>query len=188
MELSADLGSLFCRAHLLLPQRCFYDSKVTITMHSINPPGRFYVCHVPWPGRLWSQPGQTQNFENHFYQFYDTGVSPVNSHKNLSVKPLQQSLTQTWQGLSREFGQGWSQGQHFDKPWARSCQAPTPADTGAASLKSPESPELGSPAWMQKYQPFNRSARVTAMERKGSDGFQTWLSQQVSWLWVCILK
>lgn len=34
MDPSADLESIFCRAHLLPPHKCFYDIRVAITSHS----------------------------------------------------------------------------------------------------------------------------------------------------------
>lgn len=32
-------------------------------MHSVNPPAKFHICHVPCPGRLWPQAGQTQGLK-----------------------------------------------------------------------------------------------------------------------------
>lgn len=99
-------------------------------MHSINPPARFYICHVLWPGRLLPQPEEEQGGKKK--SLYDSEVSPVNSHKKLSVKSLAAvaHTTQTLQRLRRGFGWVWScgpnHGQHLE--WqthrARICCAP----------------------------------------------------------------
>lgn len=57
-------------------------------MHSINPPARFYVCHVPWPGRLWPQPGQTQK---NFWK----SLQSVLWHWGLSCEQSQEPVCKT---------------------------------------------------------------------------------------------
>lgn len=95
----------------------------------------------------------------------------MNSQKKLSVKCLAvvTHSTQTLQGLSRGFGWVWrcgpSHGQHLRVANTLGknlpcCPRPAQAQWQLLWQELPQRPELASPAWMQKYQPFNRSARV----------------------------
>lgn len=127
--------------------------------------------------------GIKQKIKNHFYELYDTEVSPVDSHRILSVKALQ-SLTagRGWAevlggdgAVAPARGSTWS-----DKLWARTCCAPPELHRHRAASLGPESSELGSPARIKA--PALQQECKSALKWKGSDVCHSWLSQQGSWL------
>lgn len=131
-------------------------------MRSINPPPRFYICHVSWLGRLWPQPEEEQGVKkkkkkNHFMTLRSllwtvTRSCKIPGSSNSHHSDLAWAEQRLWVGLEL-----WSQQLAALGVANNSGQEPavlpqTCTGTVAASLATelPESPETGEPSMNAK--------------------------------------
>lgn len=153
-------------------------------MHSVNPPAKFHICHVPCPGRLWPQAGQTQGLKQKKPNpLKITSVSSMTlgcvlwtAQGSVCKSPAAATEPSELAGAEQSLGRAgmappW---QHLQWPTQGrnllGCRSSSPSTGVQESTEKEKKKGKGKEKW------------------KGSAVFQTWLSQQVSWLSVSIPK
>lgn len=174
-------------------------------MHSINPPAKFHICHVPCPGRLWPQAGQTQGLKQKkpnplkitSVSSMTLGCALWTAQGSVCKSPAAATEPSELAGAEQSLGRA-----GMAPPWQH-LQWPT---QGRNLLGSPElhrgrvtaaTAAWGAQQGCRSSSPSTGVQESTEKEKKkgkgkekwkGSAVFQTWLSQQVSWLSVSIPK